>query len=119
MAIFGLAFFGHGMSNMNTDCIASAIDGKDCPTNIEAVVEHHISAWQSLTTTLVQPISNWLSLLAFLLLISIPLFFLRKDLLSPRLRLLPQRQQNLTISAQKTRQKIISWLSLFELSPSL
>ena len=119
IGIFGFALFDHAMMDgSNSGCVASAIDGTECPTNIMAMTLHHVSAIQTLTTTLPAS-SNWLLLLASLLLVSVSIFLFYKDLLLPKLEFLPQRLRDLTLSSLYSRQRITSWLSLFELSPSL
>ena len=119
VGIFGFALFDHAMiDGANGGCVASAIDGTECPTNIMAMTSHHVSAIQTLTTTLPAN-SNWLLLLASLLLVSVSIFLFYKDLLLPKLESLPQRLRDLTLHSLYSKQKIISWLSLFELSPSL
>jgi len=119
VGIFGFALFDHAMMDgSNGGCVASAIDGTECPTNIVAMVSHHVSAIQTLTTTL--PVSsNWLLLLASLLLVSVSIFLFYKDFLLPKLESLPQRLRDLTLHSLYSKQRILSWLSLFELSPSL
>lgn len=118
IGIFGFALVGHNMQSPNNDCVASAIDGTVCPTNIMAMTSHHISAIQTLTTTLPAS-SNWLLLIASLLLVSVSLFLFYKNLLLPKLEFLPQRLRDLTLHSLYSRQKVTSWLSLFELSPAL
>jgi len=118
IGIFGFALVDHNMQSPNNDCVASAIDGTECPTNIMAMTSHHISAVQALTTTLPAS-SNWLLLLASLLLISVSIFLFYKNLLLPKLEFLPQRLRDLTLHSLYSKQRITSWLSLFELSPAL
>ena len=119
IGIFGFALFDHAMMDgSNSGCVASAIDGTECPTNIMAMASHHVSAIQTLTTTLPAS-SNWLLLLASLLLVSVSIFLFYKDLLFPKLESLPQRLRELTLHSLYSRKRIISWLSLFELSPAL
>lgn len=118
IGIFGFTFVDHNMQSPNNDCVASAIDGTECPTNIMAMTSHHISAVQALTTTLPAS-SNWLLLLASLLLISVSIFLFYKNLLLPKLESLPQRLRDLTLHSLYSKQRITSWLSLFELSPAL
>jgi uncharacterized membrane protein YhaH (DUF805 family) len=119
IGIFGFALFDHAMMDgSNSGCVASAIDGTECPTSIMGMTLHHVSALQALTTTLPSS-SNWLLLLASLLLISISIFLFYKNLLLPKSELLPQRLRDLSLSSLRSRQKIVSWLSLFELSPAL
>src|SRR3990167_1457682 len=58
MGIFGFSLFDHAMMDgSNSGCVASAIDGTACPTSIMSMTLHHISALQTLTTTVVPPIS--------------------------------------------------------------
>jgi len=119
IGIFGFALFDHAMMDgSNSGCVASAIDGTECPTNIMAMASHHVSAIQTLTTTLPAS-SNWLLLLASLLLVSVSIFLFYKDLLLPKLEFLPQRLRDLTLHSLYSKQRITSWLSLFELSPAL
>lgn len=118
IGIFGFALVDHNMQSPNNDCVASAIDGTVCPTNIVAMTSHHISAIQTLTTTLPAS-SNWLLLIASLLLVSVSLFLFYKNLLLPKLEFLPQRLRDMTLHSLYSRQKVTSWLSLFELSPAL
>jgi len=119
IGIFGFTLVNHAMMDgSNNGCVASAIDGTECPTNIMAMASHHVSAIQTLTTTLPAS-SNWLLLLASLLLVSVSIFLFYKDLLLPKSELLPQRLRDLSLSSLRSRQKIVSWLSLFELSPAL
>ena len=120
IGVFGSALFDHAMMDgSNGGCVASAIDGTACPTSIMDMTLHHVSALQTLTTTVVPPISSWLLLLASLLLAAISILLFYKDSLLPNLELLPQRLRDLTLDSLNSQQKITSWLSLFELSPSL
>ncbi len=119
IGIFGSALFDHAMMDgSNSGCVASAIDGTACPTSIMGMTLHHISALQTLTTTLPSS-SNWLLLLASLLLVSVSIFLFYKNLLLTKPELLPQRLRDLTLDSLHSQQKITSWLSLFELSPAL
>lgn len=119
IGVFGFTLVDHVMMDRpNSDCVASAIDGTECPTNIMAMTSHHVSAIQTLTTTLPAS-SSWLLLLASLLLVSVSIFLFYKDLLLPKLESLPQRLRDLTLHSLYSKQRIVSWLSLFELSPSL
>ena len=119
IGVFGFTLVDHAMMNgSNSDCVASAIDRTECPTNIMAMTSHHVSAIQTLTTTLPAS-SSWLLLLASLLLVSASIFLFYKDLLLPKLESLPQRLRDLTLHSLCSKQRITSWLSLFELSPAL
>ncbi|MDP3763309.1 MAG: hypothetical protein Q8Q92_01475 [bacterium] len=117
IAVFGFAFSGMRLNHLG-GCIVSAIDGTKCPTNIADSATHHISTLQMLTSTLVPPISNWLLLLASLFLISVSVFLFYKNLLYPKLEFLIHRIRDLVLNSLYSRQKLVSWLSLFELSPA-
>lgn len=118
IGIFGFALFDMGSNHLSTGCVAPAIDGTVCPTSIVGMTLHHISALQTLTTTAVSSGSNWLLLLATLLLISVSIFLFYKNLLFPKLKFLREHLRDLILLALSSKQKIISWLSLFELSPA-
>ncbi len=119
LGIFGFALFDHAMMDgSNNGCVTSAINRTECPTNIIAMTLHHVSVIQTLTTTLPAS-SNLLLLLVSLLLGSVSIFLFYKNLLLLKLEFLPQRLRDLTLRSLLSRQKIVSWLSLFELSPAL
>ncbi|MEK9171631.1 MAG: hypothetical protein AAB782_00120 [Patescibacteria group bacterium] len=116
--IFGFVIFDHGMDSPNSNCVASAMNITVCPTSIIGMTLHHISALQTLATTAVSSGSNWLLLLATLLLISVSIFLFYKNLLFPKLKFLRWHLRGMILLALSSKQKIISWLSLFELSPA-
>jgi hypothetical protein len=118
IGVFGFIFSDMGLNHQG-GCVASAINGTECPTNIVDFGAHHISALRTLTTTAVPPISNWFLLIAFLLLISVSIFLFYKNLLFPKSEFLRERLRNLESNFLYSKQKTISWLSLFELSPTL
>lgn len=118
-AIFGFAIFDMSPNHSSGGCVASAINGTACPTSIMDMALYHISALQTLTIAVVPSISHWLLLLVSLLLISVSIFLFYKNLLLPRLEFSPQRLRGLALNSSYSRRKIISWLSLFELSPTL
>ncbi|MDP3956518.1 MAG: hypothetical protein Q8P97_00800 [bacterium] len=118
IAIFGSALLDMGHNHVDTGCVASTIDGMACPTNVMNMTLHHISALQTLTRTIVPSIPDGLLLLASLLLVSVSMFLFYKNLLFPKLKFLPQRLRDLTLHSLYSQRKIISWLSLFELSPT-
>lgn len=121
ISIFGFFLFDYAMMNdSNSHCIASVIDKTECPTSAMGMTLHHIASVQTLTTTTVVPsISGLILLIAslFLVLVSVSLFY--KKLLFPKLELLPQRLRELILDSLYNQQETNSWLSLFELSPSL
>ena len=116
MGIFGFALFDMGPEN-GGNCLASAIDGTECSANIIDSAGHHISAVKTFTETIVPSSDGLLLLLAFLFLIFI--FSFHKNLLYPKLEFFPQHLRNLIFNSFYSKQKIISWLSLLELSPAL
>ena len=118
IAIFGFTVFAHGMSSSDGNCITSPIDGTPCPTSIAAMTLHHISSLQTLLTSVTPSISNLLLLLAFILLVSVSVFQLYKNLLFLKLELLRKRLRDLEANLSYSKQKIISWLSLLENSPA-
>jgi len=117
IAIFGFALFDMG-PNYSDNCIASAIDGKTCSTNITDMAIHHISSFQTFTTALISPTIGWSLLLAFLFFILFSIFIFYKNILHLKLAYLFLRLKDLAFNFFFERQKIISWLSLFELSPA-
>lgn len=120
ISVLGPSLFGYAMMhNQNSGCVTSVIDRTECPTSTIGMTLHHISAIQTLTTTVVPSISGWLLLLVSLFLIPVSVFLFYKKLLLPKLELLPQRLRDLMLDSLRSQQKTSSWLSLFELSPSL
>lgn len=118
IAIFGFTLFDHGMDSSDGNCITSPMDRTSCPTSIVAMTLHHISSLQTLLTSVTPSISNLLSLLAFMLLVSVSAFLLYKNLLFPKLEFLRERLRELATDFSFSKQKIISWLSLLENSPA-
>lgn len=118
VSFFGYAFFEHSMHQDTANCAASSIDGVECPTSIVGMMAHHISALQTMMTT-TPPSLSFLLLIASLLIASTVLFLLYCNLFIPRPELLPQRLQELDLKSSYSRKKFTSWLSLFELSPSI
>ena len=119
IAVFGFTLFSHGMSESTSGCITSPIDGTPCPTNIVAMTLQHISALQTLTTSVMPSFSSWILLLAFILLVSFSISTFYKSLFYPKLEFSHQRLRDLASNSFYSKQKITSWLSLFELSPAL
>lgn len=120
VVVFGSALFDMGLAHAG-GCIASSVDGAPCPTNIADSATHHISTLQTVTRAIAPPNAHWLLLLAPLLLISVLLFLFDRNVLHPirRPANLLRRSRDLSHGYSYSRRKIISWLSLLELSPSL
>lgn len=119
IAIWGFTFFAHGMNSSDNNCVTSPIDGTICPTSIVAMTLRHISSLQTFLTSVTPSISNLLLLLAFILLVLVSVFQLYKNLLFSKIDLLREHLRDLETNLSYSKQKIISWLSLFENSPSL
>ncbi len=117
VAVFGFVSFDMG-PNHSGGCIASVIDGVACPANAGGIVAHHLSVWQSFMTTWVAPIPGWFLLVAFLFLISISFFLFRRYVRYPKPMFVLRRLRDLARNSLHSQRKIISWLSLFELSPA-
>lgn len=120
IGVFSFSLFDPNMMDDSSGgCIASAIDGTTCSMGLMAMTLHHISAFQTLTRTVVPPTPSWLLLIASLLLVPLSMFLFDKNLLLLKPELFRERWQDLRFHSLRSLQKIISWLSLFELSPSL
>ena len=118
IGVSSATFFGMGVNHAG-GCAASIIDGTLCPTNLVDFATHHLSALQILTGTAMPSNSSWILLIASLLLASVSLVLFYKNLLRPKLESLLQRLSGLSFNLFYNRRKIISWLSLFKLSPAL
>ncbi|MEK7614547.1 MAG: hypothetical protein AAB428_02690 [Patescibacteria group bacterium] len=123
MSFVGVAILGSTLFDMNPnhqgDCIASVMSGTMCPTNITDLAVQHISALQSLIQAVSPSNHNWFLLLVSLFFVSVSIFLSYKNLLLSKLGFLPERLRELTLHSLYSKQRINSWLSLFELSPSL
>ncbi len=118
IATFGLIFFEMA-PNHQGNCFA-AMDGTACPVNTIANSIHHIAVLQTLTMTNTSPLLGAFALLAALFAISILIIlFFDREWLHPKLELLSRRILDFELFYSDSKQKIVSWLSLFELSPSL
>ena len=115
IAVFGFTIFDHNAHTPNSDCVASVINGVVCPTNIVNMALHHISVAQTFLQTLA-PSTDSILLLSLLFAV-LSFLLLRKDLFHPQLVFSSRGYKNPTRS--RRRQKITSWLALFEHSPAL
>ena len=119
MGILGSAVFDHDMNSSQDTCVGFSIDKVVCPKSIVGMTLHHISVLQILTTSTVLAGSSWLLLLASLFLVSVSIFLFYKNLLLPKLEFLRKRLRDLILHSLQSKRRIISWLSLLELSPAL
>ena len=118
VAIFGFHLFDHSMmGGPDNDCVASTIDGTVCPTSLMDMTLHHVSVLQALTRTVVPSAGGLLLFMTSLILIFTSAVFLYKNLLDPGIEFLRLGDSKPKFS--HSRKKIISWLALLELSPSL
>ncbi len=120
ISFIGIAIGGSASFGMNPDHngVCTAVYGTVCPVNIADFAAHHISALQMITMSVAPQASYWLLLLASLL-ASVLVFTFYKILPYPELEFPLRRLRELSFGSLRGRQKIISWLSLFELSPAL
>lgn len=118
IAVFGFAIFDHGISHSNSGCIISAIDGTVCPMSIADLAMYHISTLQTLLRTLIPSGLDFILLLLFLFFVSILTFSFYKDLLHSKQKFLFQRLRDFEFVFSYNKRKFISWLALFEYSPS-
>ena len=117
IALFGAVIFDHNMRISDINCVSSAIGEIACPASIVAMTLHHISVIQGWLRQLRQFLA--LFVVCFFIFITFLSSLFHKNLLLPKLELLPERLQNLTLHSLFIKQKIVSWLSLFELSPAI
>ncbi|MFA6270421.1 MAG: hypothetical protein WC657_04410 [Candidatus Paceibacterota bacterium] len=121
LAVFSTMALNHRMNDSVDNCIGSKVDNTPCPTNLVAAAAHHISVYQAIFNTFIPSVSNSLVLLTLLLLALAFISWSAKDLISEtsQLKFLHQRLRDFELVRHKARQRFVSWLSLFELSPSI
>lgn len=117
IALFGFAFLGHSMSDMKPDC-AFPLSGTICPNDTIEMAVHHISTLQTFSNVVIPPIWNLILFFASLILAIFSTFLLYKFLAYFEFEFLRERLRDLKLNFFYSRQKIVSWLSLFELSPT-
>lgn len=117
LTTFGASFLNHTSNHSNPNCFASVLmGGIDCPESLLSFVIHHISAIQGLSNILLS-LGVELSLLIFLTLFSVFIFSVFRYLKrTDKILSISIRLSRLKLSLSK--QRISSWLSLFEHSPS-
>jgi len=117
--IFAFMFFNHDTSNQSGDCIATIIGGTICPTNIVSFVQHHISAFQTFFNISISTAFNIFIFLLTILLFARIFVFVDKNLFCLKADFFLQCLRDALFNNQLTRIRLISWLSLFEHSPSI
>lgn len=121
LAMFSIPALNHRMDNSMGNCIGSKVDNTPCPTNLVAAAAHHISVYQAIFNSFIPSNSSSVAFLASLLFALAFVFWSAKDLLSEstQLKFLHHRLRDFELVVHKARQRFISWLSLFELSPAI
>ena len=115
IALFGISALEHSMSHKQSNCVVSIMSSSPCPTSVVSIMNHHISAIQSLFNV---PLS--LFIFTMILLITayiIGSFYLFRFLLL-RSQFLTQRSRDHRLRFNFSKHRLNSWLSLFEHSPS-
>jgi len=116
IAVFGLTALDHSMSHQQSDCVVSIMTSAPCPTNLMSIVRHHLSAIQSFFNV---TISTFIFSVILLIAVSmLALTYLFKFLFL-RSQFITQRSRDYRFRFNLGKHKLISWLSLFELSPSI
>lgn len=116
LVFFGLAIMMHGTDqSMPGDCPLSSVMGESlCPQNTLALAVHHLATYQSFLQV---TINIWTSIILVLLFVSFILFIYIKSPNQLGFLLRTNIHYNPPLISIEIR-KIISWLSLFENSPS-
>lgn len=115
IALFGLSALEHSMGHEQTNCAISLMSSTLCPTNIVSVMEHHILAIQKFFNV---PVSVFMVLLASLITVSILGLAYLYYFLILHSQYISQRLQASRERFNFSKCRLISWLSLFEHSPS-
>ena len=114
IASFGLRAFDHGMGHEEPDCALTLVSAVPCTANIASTLGHHISSIKSLFNV---PTGIFLALIAFFAVVLLGFAYLL-NFLKLQQRYLAEKIRELNLGLNLARGRIISWLSLFELSPS-
>jgi len=119
LAAFSIPVFNHRMNDsMDNNCVGSKVGNTLCPTNLVAAVVHHMSVYQALFNTTAPSISPLVLLTLLVLLVVFALLF-TKDIVGLKLNFLYKKSRDFELIKYRARQKFVSWLSLFENSPSI
>ena len=118
MILFGFLVMNNEMQGGAAQCLANLVQNGSCQNQSNlGIAAYHISAIKFFSTV-VFPALTVSSLAIF----AIVEFFLKKDLLGEliaRISFLAETDFQLLDNLKKPKQKIVSWLSLFELSPAI
>ncbi len=115
IGIFGLEALDHSMRHGQSDCVASIVTNTLCPVNLRSIITHHFAAIQSFFNV---PISTLVFSVILLIAVSIigPIYLFKFRFLYSQF--ITQRSEDYRLRFNLGRHKLISWIALFELSPS-
>jgi len=113
---FGLTALDHSMSHRQSDCVVSIMTSTPCPTNLMSTLTHHFSAIQSLFNVTISTFVFSVILLIAISIIGLAYFFKFLFLYS---QFITERYRDYRFRFNLGKHRLISWLSLFELSPSI
>ena len=116
IAVFGLTALDHGMGHQQSNCAVSLMSNAPCPTSIENIMEHHVSAIQSLFNV---PINTFVIFAILLVTVSLIGFAYLFKFLFLYSQFITERLREYRSEFNLTKYRLISWLSLFEHSPSI
>lgn len=116
VGVFGLSALEHSMSRGQSDCLASIMTNVPCLTNLKDVATHHLAAIQSFLNI---PVGAFVFSIILLIVVSaIGLASLFRFLFL-RSQYITERSRNNRLGSNLGKHKLISWLALFEHSPSI
>ena len=115
IALFGLLALEYGMGHRQPNCAVSLMSSASCPINIVSLMNHHVSAIQSLFSV---PLSVFFFSIILLVAVSTIWFAYLFKFLLLRSQFLTQRLRDYRLTFNFAKHRFISWLSLFEHSPS-
>ena len=111
IAVFGLTWSNHNLGHGNSGCIVAVLDGALCPDNIVNFVSKHFTSIQTFSNAI---LIYFVSIILLGLMASL---LLLPHLLAPPPPILA-RAKAFDLKYNPFRQRLLSWLSLFEHSPS-
>lgn len=118
IAVLGPTLLGMGASHSG-GCLSASVDGTVCPATLVGFSIHHLTILQTLSSAEVSPVSSTILFLAAILLAVISVFLLHKKLRDPDVNLSLRRLRELDLGFSVGLRKMVSWLSLLKLSPTI
>lgn len=113
VGVFGFAGMNPGMDHESGNCVASLVSAVVCPLEGISSAIYHISAYASFTLAI---LSSSLVILSLLLL---ALFAFSRQRAPIPITVRPLETRTLRLDRNAPIEKFVSWLSLFENSPSV